>query len=540
MNWVRRPSVRLAAVALASLLIGCSREAGSTGTARGTEAGHDHAHEGEAGTAQFTVFGEGCEIFVEHPLAVAGAPSPWVIHVTDLRTRGPRREGPLQLRLRLGPEPPLEHVVKAPTRPGVYEAKLSFPRPGQWSVTLAMPTAEGETTIEFPGVEVFADAHEAAHAEVPTPPDGITFLKEQQWKIQVGTAPAQERRLVEQMRLPATVTARPGSLARITPPLPGQLLLRPGKPMPLVGERVELGQVLALLQPAFSEVAARFVEAEGEVVRARLALEQADLAFQRIERLARAEAKSGREVQEAEFALKTAQAKYDAARALQATYRQASTNRGSQSPAGGPPAIELRSPIGGTIIHQSGAAVGQYVTAEEALFTVLDSATVFIEAPVSETSLRRIGAAKGAKYQLPGEPGRFVAITGEGLGRLVFLGLQVDAVTRTVPLVYELGNPDHRLRVGQSLDLYVETDRAENALAIPDAAMVEEGNQPIAFVQVGGERFEKRHLTLGLRDGDWVQVLAGIALGERVVIQGAYAIRLASVSGAIPSHGHAH
>jgi hypothetical protein len=57
---------------------------------------------------------------------------------------------------------------------------------------------------------------------------------------------------------------------------------------------------------------------------------------------------------------------------------------------------------------------------------------------------------------------------------------------------------------------------------------------------VGGETFEKRDLTLGLRDGNWVQVVTGITEGERVVTKSAYAVRLASMSSAIPSHGHAH
>jgi multidrug efflux pump subunit AcrA (membrane-fusion protein) len=57
---------------------------------------------------------------------------------------------------------------------------------------------------------------------------------------------------------------------------------------------------------------------------------------------------------------------------------------------------------------------------------------------------------------------------------------------------------------------------------------------------VSGETFEKRELTPGIRDGHWVQVLDGLSEGERVVTKGAMAIRLASVSGVIPAHGHAH
>jgi multidrug efflux pump subunit AcrA (membrane-fusion protein) len=184
--------------------------------------------------------------------------------------------------------------------------------------------------------------------------------------------------------------------------------------------------------------------------------------------------------------------------------------------------------------------VGEYITAEKAVFTVLDAASVFIEAHVPEASVKRLGATKAASYEVPGETGQFVPITGDGAGRLVFLGIQVDAATRTVPLIYEVKNPDHRMRVGQSVNLFVETARAEETLAIPGAAIVEEDGRPIAFVQVGGETFQKRDLTVGIRDGNWVQVLSGITEGERVVTKGAYAVRLASVSSAIPAHGHVH
>jgi multidrug efflux pump subunit AcrA (membrane-fusion protein) len=131
-------------------------------------------------------------------------------------------------------------------------------------------------------------------------------------------------------------------------------------------------------------------------------------------------------------------------------------------------------------------------------------------------------------------------ITGDSRGQLLSLGLEVDASTRTVPLIYETTNPDNMFRIGQNIALHVETDRAENALAIPDKAIVEEGDQLIAFVQVSGEAFEKREIKTGIRDTGFVQVLDGIKEGERVVTKGAYAIRLSSISGVIPAHGHAH
>jgi multidrug efflux pump subunit AcrA (membrane-fusion protein) len=123
---------------------------------------------------------------------------------------------------------------------------------------------------------------------------------------------------------------------------------------------------------------------------------------------------------------------------------------------------------------------------------------------------------------------------------MVFLSPQVNTATRTVALVYEADNHDGRFRVGQQLTLHVETAHAEDALAVPNSAIVEEGGQPVCFVQVSGETFQKRELTLGIHDGNLVQVLRGVREGERVVTKGAMAIRLAAASNVIPTHGHAH
>jgi len=116
----------------------------------------------------------------------------------------------------------------------------------------------------------------------------------------------------------------------------------------------------------------------------------------------------------------------------------------------------------------------------------------------------------------------------------------VDPTSRTVPLLYEVKNPDGRLRIGLALTLHVETARIDETLTLPAAAVIDEDAKPIAFVQVSGETFQKRSLKLGVSDGAYLQVLEGIAEGERVVTKEAYAIRLASVSSVLPAHGHAH
>ena len=67
---------------------------------------------------------------------------------------------------------------------------------------------------------------------------------------------------------------------------------------------------------------------------------------------------------------------------------------------------------------------------------------------------------------------------------------------------------------------------------------VDEDGQPVVFVQVGGESFERRMVRTGLRDATHSEVVDGLDEGERVVVNGAYVVRLVSLSGAIPEHTH--
>jgi membrane fusion protein, heavy metal efflux system len=477
-------------------------------------------------------------------------------------TLEPRREGPVTFVLRPAAGPPVEHVEPAPARAGIYIPELTFPEAGEWSVSLRIPIEGVEDVVELPKLVVYPTKQAASEAPEPEAPEGISFLKEQQWKILSKTEPVERRRMIRRLRLPALVAAAPGGKALVLPPVAGRLQAPPGKALPGIGARVEAGDVLALVQPpmaggdllAFAgnqqqletlemELTARWAEAEANIIRARAAHEQATQTLARTKKLFEQQAKSKRELEEAEFAQTAAKANLDAAQALKKPYDDAKARLDARPRTlalrDGFPGLELAAPISGTVA-EVGATVGEHVSADRVLFRILDTGSVHVEARIPETDLGRLGSSWGATYEAPDAPGRLVPILGEGGGRFVVLGQEVDARTRTLPLVYEVPNPEGRLRIGMALSLALETDEAHAALAIPESAVVEEEGRPVGFVQLSGEAFEKRDLELGIRDSGFVEVLAGLAEGERVVTKGAYAVRLASVSTTIPAHGHAH
>jgi cobalt-zinc-cadmium efflux system membrane fusion protein len=525
-KWILGGSVKMAFAFAGLLLVGCSR--------------HDHPrddqdHHHEEKTAQITVWSDRYEIFAEHRLVAAGVDTKFVTHVTDLQTLEPRREGPIRFRLLLGQESPVEKVEPTPTRAGIYEAMLNFPKPGTWNIRVMIPTESGEAEVILPPVKVYASTHDAQHGDAPEAPEGVSFLKEQQWKILARAEPIPKRRLVERVRVAARVRAKPGFSATIAAPVSGQLAAPPGQALPQPGHRVEAGQLLALLQPNFSEAGAKVGEAQAGFATAKAVLDQAEAAYNRTKKLAADQAKSPRELQEMELAYQSAKARYAAAAGLLATFKQA----GAVTNPDAPLSMELRAPIAG-VLNSVAAGPGEIVAAQQAIFTVLNPETVWIEARLPESHVARLSQNKDATVEVPGDAGRFTAITGDGRGQLLSLGLAVDATTRTIPLLYETANREGQFRIGQNVTLHVETARAEETIAVPESALLEEGDQLVAFVQVSGETFEKRAITAGIRDAGFVQVLDGIKEGERVVTKGASAIRLSSISGVIPAHGHAH
>lgn len=146
--------------------------------------GEDDHHAGEELPAeQITVWQSGYEIFLEHTRPVAGNACPFIVHVTHLGEATPRREGPIEFVLKKGNDSPVRHTAESPAREGIYLEDLIFPQPGEWSVAIQIPDGESVSSIDLPPIEVFESEHDAHHAPAPEEVEGVSFLKETQWKF---------------------------------------------------------------------------------------------------------------------------------------------------------------------------------------------------------------------------------------------------------------------------------------------------------------------------------------------------------------------
>jgi cobalt-zinc-cadmium efflux system membrane fusion protein len=468
------------------------------------------------------------ELFAEYAPLVVGETSRFAIHLTDMSNFKAVTTGQVEVRLEGGGAAPETFRVDAPSRPGIFGVDVKPSRAGARELVIALKSASLSDTHRVRDVTVYPDqqAAQKAIAAAPVEPEGISFLKEQQWVLDFGTVLAEQRAIRESIRVPAQIVARPGGAAQVVAPLDGRLVqVTSAAP----GSIVTQGQELARLLPPPS-VPGELPQLEQARAEAAAAVELAVLDRERAERLVAAGASPQKRLDEARAVEAQALARRRAAEAQIAQYNAARSGAGAGTASG---LFILRSPISGTIASRQ-ATTGANVAAGTTLFEVADVSQVHVAGRVPEAHTAQALRAVAAEIEIAGREAIPIQ------GRAITLGKVLDPETRTLPIVFALDNRTLRLPIGQSVFLRLLLEETAPATIIPVSAVIDDAGRPIVFVHTSGETFARRPVTLGVRQAEVVQVLEGVKAGERVVSKGAHLVRLASLSTQVPAHGHVH
>lgn len=468
------------------------------------------------------------ELFAEYPPLVVGQTSRFAIHLTRLDSFKALTAGTVEVQLRSESGTPEVFKVEAPSRPGIFGVDVTPTREGARTliVSLHLPGLDDEHQVGT--VMVYPDQAAARAAPTPNEPavESISFLKEQQWALDFGTALVEVAPVRESLRVPAVVAARSGGVANVVAPIDGRLV---GVVDLVPGASVTAGQELARVQPPPS-APAELPQIQQAHAEAGTALQLAIRDRERAERLVSAGAAPQKRLDEARAAQEQAQTRVTAAEGRLAQYQSARTAGAAASDEG---LFVVRSPLAGVVAERI-ATSGANVSSGTALFRIVDAQRVQLTGHVRESDLARARQVQAAELEVPGHETRTAA------GRLISLGRVLDPATRTVPITFAFDNDTWGLAIGQAVFLHLSLDEVPARPVVPTSALVDDAGRPIVFVQREGEAFERRPVTLGARSGSLVQVTSGISAGERVVTTGAYLVRLASLSTQVPSHGHVH
>jgi len=280
-----------------------------------------------------------------------------------------------------------------------------------------------------------------------------------------------------------------------------------------LGDRVRKGALLARIASAETG------EAQGAYLKA---LADETLHEKELERQRRLRADgvvSDQDLQVAEAAFKSA-----AAATRQARQRLAVLGfSGAQiaalaSSTDAPSELELRAPFSGEIVERT-AVQGMLVQTGKPLFTLADTSTVWAMVDIPESQLSRARVGQPVRLTVESLPGRSFA------GQLTWLPPAVDEHTRMARGRVELPNAEGQLKARMFARATILTEAAGSSVVVPRSAVQSIGGSPVVFVREAGDLFEARNVRVGATRDDAIEIVAGLAAGEPVVVAGAFALK---------------
>ena len=178
----------------------------------------------------------------------------------------------------------------------------------------------------------------------------------------------------------------------------------------------------------------------------------------------------------------------------------------------------VKAPFDG-LVGERAASVGQFVGrgGELASLTRIDPLEVEFEVPerfLGQLTLGQTVRLETAAY--PGQPFE---------GKVAFLAPEVSAASRTLRAKADLANADRKLRPGMFGEITLVFAVRENALVIPEGAIMQQGDQAMVVVVGADDKASYRPVKAGMRLAGRAEITEGLEEGEKVVVEGHQKIR---------------
>ncbi len=331
--------------------------------------------------------------------------------------------------------------------------------------------------------------------------------------VRVRTVPVETGRLTARDEVSALVHAF--HKATVTAETSGRVLERLAEP----GDAVEPGDVLFQLDASRPRL-------ELDRAVATIAARQTDLAHARRElergrKLMERNAISEQKRDDLEYAVEKAESEL----ALAVVARD-SAKRALED-------ATIRAPFAG-VVEDDLVDVGDFVTSGVPVATVVELSRVRLRAGVTAAEASRLAVGMNARAQ-------FAALGGDSLeAELKSIGLVADPTDGTYVVEFWVENPDGHLRDGMIASVELPAPERDPHPLVPRGALLRREGRTAVFVVEGmgaNARAFARLLRIGRSQGNRVEVLEGLREGERVVVDGHFA--LSDGAAVVPeSNGH--
>ena len=312
--------------------------------------------------------------------------------------------------------------------------------------------------------------------------------------VAVGTT-----KLVE--TIPVTGSFEPLTSIEVIPEISGQLerLRLADNTLLDVGVAIKAGEVIAVIEHDI--YLAQLAECQATLERSRVALADAEREKRRIVRLfeggSATERNKDKAVTAAQLAAASVKQREAALARIKVTLDKAT----------------IEAPVTG-VISRKYIDEGNMVGPSTPLARIVQIETLKVLGGVSERYLPQL---------VPGETPVKIKTDAypedEFEGVVYRVGVAVDTVTRTGKVEIRIPNPGGKLKPGMFARMTIVLTERENAVVVPDSALIREQDDVYVFI-VNGGRAEHRRVKLGLSQGEYYELLDGLSVGDTVIIRG--------------------
>jgi len=272
------------------------------------------------------------------------------------------------------------------------------------------------------------------------------------------------------------------------------------------GERVQRGQtLLEVSSPDYSQLRASFLKAR-DIYRV------ADKNYARAQDLYAHNAIAERDLLQAESDRNLAKADVEASEQALRILGVPNPDQLEKNPPS--PMLPQLAPIGGVVVERL-CSPGQLLLAGATqCFTISDMSSVWVLVNVYQNQLAYVRAGDSVTVQTDAYPTVFH-------GKISYVAAALDPNTRTLQARIVTDNPGEKLKKDMWVTAIVQAGKIENALTVPDAALLRDAeNQPFVYVQAGDNQFARRAVSVGETQNGRVEILTGLRAGERIVGDG--------------------
>jgi membrane fusion protein (multidrug efflux system) len=163
-------------------------------------------------------------------------------------------------------------------------------------------------------------------------------------------------------------------------------------------------------------------------------------------------------------------------------------------------------------------STGALVQPGTVITTLDDDSVIRLKLSVPEGSLSNVKAGLEVEATTAAYPNRVFQ------GKVSSIDSRVDQITRAAEIRADIPNADGALKPGMFMSYKLVLARRENALLVPEEALLAEGARQFVFAVVDG-RAQKREVKIGDRGAGEVEILSGVKAGENVVVGGIQKVR---------------